>query len=272
MIRNLIFFTLLIKSFLCFSQNSKYGELLGSTADSCKVYFNGKKNIIVDEIGNEIKNIRVDEYNFKYNIVKLPNGMFIDYDSELQHYAIFSDKNEQLTQYLYKQIFYNKNTIVTFRREFIPNENSYFKKNRNYLEFLDFKLKSKIPIKLFDISGASGNRFINSEGLIGYQTLKPTKSLMMDKGFLDFTGNVIIQPNYLQIKSFKEGLAAVLGWDTNRRLRWGFIDKKGKVVIPIKFKDEPTDFKNGISLINDPEDEGIFPEKVKLNKNGEVLK
>ena len=58
-------------------------------------------------------------------------------------------------------------------------------------------------------------------------------------GYINKKGKVIIPVIFEEAKPFSEGLAAVLGRDSNNRLRWGFIDKTGKLVIPYKFSFEP---------------------------------
>ena len=52
------------------------------------------------------------------------------------------------------------------------------------------------------------------------------------EGFIDKTGNLVIQIVYDRIYDFREGLAAV-GLNNKE----GFIDKTGKVVIPIVYDD-----------------------------------
>lgn len=58
-------------------------------------------------------------------------------------------------------------------------------------------------------------------------------------GFMDKKGDVVIEPAFAWAHSFKNGLAAVV--DENGK--WGYIDKKGKVVIGYQF-DDANDFKN----------------------------
>lgn len=49
-------------------------------------------------------------------------------------------------------------------------------------------------------------------------------------GVLDTEGNIMIKPIFDQVSGFSEGLCAVL--DNGK---WGFVDKKGKVIIPPKY-------------------------------------
>lgn len=54
-------------------------------------------------------------------------------------------------------------------------------------------------------------------------------------GFIDTTGNEIIPCRYSGAPYFKEGLVSVALYDANPR-KYGFINKKGEVVIPLSFK------------------------------------
>jgi hypothetical protein len=61
-------------------------------------------------------------------------------------------------------------------------------------------------------------------------------------GFIDTTGKIVIPITYHDIKDFKEGLAAYRDKES-----WGFIDKKGKVVIKPQFEEvEFKSFVNGL--------------------------
>jgi hypothetical protein len=56
-------------------------------------------------------------------------------------------------------------------------------------------------------------------------------------GYIDKTGTWVIQPQFIEADAFSEGLAAVCtGGTTRNDLRWGFIDKTGKVVIKLQEK------------------------------------
>lgn len=78
-------------------------------------------------------------------------------------------------------------------------------------------------------------------------------------GFIDKNGNVVIPLKYDRAGSFHEGLAPVCIGD-----KWGFIDKSGKVVIPMKY-DAVEYFHNGgaIAMIK-----GKFG---MIDKNGKTI-
>ena len=62
-------------------------------------------------------------------------------------------------------------------------------------------------------------------------------------GYMNYAGEWISTPDYLQAKPFYEGLAAVCGKDG----KWGMIDKTGNVVIPTVF-DSISDCQDGVIL------------------------
>jgi len=56
-------------------------------------------------------------------------------------------------------------------------------------------------------------------------------------GFIDKTGEVVIEPKYTGVEDFSEGFAAVkVGGTHFIDGKWGFIDRTGKEVIPLQFE------------------------------------
>lgn len=72
-------------------------------------------------------------------------------------------------------------------------------------------------------------------------------------GFLDVKGNLVVQPKYDMASDFNDGLGLVLLKD-----KWGFIDSTGKEVIPPQYKNQPTEFKNGLSRTLDNDGKAVF--------------
>ena len=86
-------------------------------------------------------------------------------------------------------------------------------------------------------------------------------------GFFDKNGKIVIRAKYAKVHDFHEGLAAVQmpeGGDTPNK--WGFIDKTGSMVIPAKFSKEPSDFSEGLAVV-----EKTNGMKVYVDKNGQVV-
>ena len=72
-------------------------------------------------------------------------------------------------------------------------------------------------------------------------------------GFIDESGNMVIDPRFDSASDFSEGLAAVCigrGCQDHREnqkdAKWGFIDKKGANVIPVQFS-RVLDFNEGLA-------------------------
>ena len=92
-------------------------------------------------------------------------------------------------------------------------------------------------------------------------------------GFMDRTGKIVIAPQFEDAENFSEGLAPVKvrsddttwcpreasGSRKGFTMKWGYIDKSGKIVIPPQFESaEP--FSEGVAAINQC-DEGFFVDK-----------
>ena len=71
------------------------------------------------------------------------------------------------------------------------------------------------------------------------QELRPQKGPNGKYGFVDNTGKVVIPFEYLEVRDFIEGLAAVYDG-----YRWGFVDKTGMVVTPIEYKNVEDAYKD----------------------------
>ena len=80
-------------------------------------------------------------------------------------------------------------------------------------------------------------------------------------GFIDKTGKVVIPLNYDWAWSFSEGLASV-----SQNGKYGFIDNTGKVVIPLKY-DKADSFNNGVAGVLDRS----IGEAFYINRQGERL-
>jgi hypothetical protein len=92
-------------------------------------------------------------------------------------------------------------------------------------------------------------------------------------GFMDRTGKVVIEPQFEDAEDFKEGLAPVKvrgevmtrcprepsGSQKSFRMKWGYIDKTGKMVVPAEFESADS-FSEGLGAINQC-DEGFFIDK-----------
>jgi len=62
-------------------------------------------------------------------------------------------------------------------------------------------------------------------------------------GYVDTSGEWLIEPTYTQAREFSEGLAAAMSYD-----KWGFIDSKGEWIIPPQF-DNAVTFNEGVAAV-----------------------
>ncbi len=94
---------------------------------------------------------------------------------------------------------------------------------------------SDLTHALFDHKGRTlvkgkGQAMLLGEGLVAY---KAPRGLY---GLMDAFGNIVQSPAFYDILPFSESLAAVSMTENGP---WGFIDPKGKVIIPISFAFPP---------------------------------
>ena len=84
-----------------------------------------------------------------------------------------------------------------------------------------------------------------SEGLIAIDRQIGRDSAF---GFLDEKGNVVIKPNFANVRDFHEGLAAAQ--EPGENGKWGFINKSGEYMIKPQFDEQsPGDFKDGVAPV-----------------------
>ena len=77
------------------------------------------------------------------------------------------------------------------------------------------------------------------------QQLFPYKDSLGKYGFNDMLRNNVIPASYVNAHEFSEDLAAVALPDSVGDVKWGFIDKTGKTIIPFYYAYILTGFKEG---------------------------
>ncbi|MDR1829310.1 MAG: WG repeat-containing protein [Candidatus Fibromonas sp.] len=85
-------------------------------------------------------------------------------------------------------------------------------------------------------------------------------------GYADDKGNIAIKPQYEKALSFSEGLAAVQILD-GQKAKWGFIDTKGKMVVPATYILQPGKFSEGLAAVRIGEADYDF-EMAYIDKTG----
>lgn len=88
-------------------------------------------------------------------------------------------------------------------------------------------------------------------------------------GFINEKGAIVIPAKYREAHPFSEGLAAVKLESSNN---WGFINTKGELVIKDMFSREPEDFVGGCAVAEKNDGTSLgYGEKVLINTAGEVF-
>ena len=78
-------------------------------------------------------------------------------------------------------------------------------------------------------------------------------------GYIDITGELVIECQYDSASDFKEGLAAVM-----KNRKWGYIDKTGEEIIPFEYQ-FANSFCNGLAMVRDEQKCGF------INTSGETV-
>ncbi len=84
--------------------------------------------------------------------------------------------------------------------------------------------------------------FAFSEGL---SCVYPLSSGYRGFGYIDLTGQWVIQPQFQTAECFRNGLAAI---QQDFNSKWGYIDKEGEMVIPPRF-DNTIAFSEGLAVV-----------------------
>ncbi len=138
--------------------------------------------------------------------------------------------------------------------------------------------------KVYDFN--SSVTFVKKRGELTYELIDKTGKLVTDKkfstvgyffegmcafyendqmGFIDSAGKVVIEPKYTGSPSFTEGLVCVCPYNSKVGA-YGFIDKKGTVVIPMTYNQAGySGFYNGEARMQ------IAGKTVLINKKNEVV-
>ncbi|MDR2651337.1 MAG: WG repeat-containing protein [Prevotellaceae bacterium] len=95
------------------------------------------------------------------------------------------------------------------------------------------------------------------DGLAAYYSY--TKNLY---GYIDATGKIVVQPQFVRAEDFSEGMAVVLVPATGTTpLRWGYIDTSGKMAIEAKFSNEVLSFHDGYAAVQKTNGKVVFIDK-----------
>lgn len=82
----------------------------------------------------------------------------------------------------------------------------------------------------------------------------PFSSSEIKYGFANSAGEIVLEPQYAEVRAFREGLAAV-NFGTPGEPRWGYVDKAGRTVIRPQFR-EVRLFSDGLAYVEKESDPG----------------
>ena len=112
--------------------------------------------------------------------------------------------------------------------------------------FVNEKGEVVIPVKYGCKGFAMVNDFKEDIVLVGHKQSSNNRW-----GYMNKQGKYIIIPQYYEAEDFSEGLACVAKRNSMNQCKYGFINKKGEIVIPFKFVIEHIDyeFSEGMAYI-----------------------
>lgn len=140
------------------------------------------------------------------------------------------------------------------------------KYNLNYVDTKGNYVFPQISLSGIPVSIYSPEKLLRgqSEGLTAFPGISDDGYDLL-WGFHDASGNIVVEPRYVAVGNFSDGLAAV-ATKVNDEIRWGFIDKSGGMVIEPKFPEMPSDFDSGYSVVVDRMGAGYY-----MNKKGDFV-
>lgn len=230
------------------SINEFYGKVV-STFDG--EYFwvkhNSKYNIynksgVQIQKGITIKS-QIDVRNYQ-NSFDIKNGIFIEYDKTKlgERFISLIDKKRLSDDYVYSTIMrYDNGTYFA-----IKELDKQIGKVREYL-YLDKNLNIIYKIKPEYITAIKKNKInmLNSEeynrrifGSVNDGLIKHYNLSNKKFGFINTKGKLIIPNKYKAVGDFSEGLA----FFQNDDKLYGFVNTKGEIVIPAKYSKQPYSF------------------------------
>ncbi len=89
------------------------------------------------------------------------------------------------------------------------------------------------------------------------------------QAYLKISGEVVAEDEFVNSRPFSEGLAMIGKKDQFGVVKYGFMDKSGKVVIPLQFSIPPSDFSSGLARV-EPARKDEFQYGF-INKKGDLV-
>ena len=199
----------------------------------------GDRWYIVDTLGNILaKNVALRTH-FSDPLPVFSEGVAITYPKNYQ----IIDKKGAVVKVL-------SNDYVFVGEKFVDGVVMALRKRPKDLEYLDLCFLGTDGAVKYPALTQKISRYAN---VVEAKPLRDGRRLFRDYtkerfGFLDASGKIVIQPQFIAARDFSEGLAAVQV-ETEDGKKWGFVDVNGRFVIDPKFSVEPGDFHDGWTVV-----------------------
>jgi len=214
----------------------------------------GEKWGFIDTLGNLVINFVLDFHSFKYEYPFFSSGLCM---------LTYADNGYKALRYIDKK----GNDVIRNPNYFdgTPFTDGYALVNTKGNKFIYINTKG---VQIYNVLTATQQLFVQvketrpfRDGLAAYYDF--SKSLF---GYIDQKGMVKIQPQFLEAEDFSEGLAAVLKTTATKELKWGFIDKTGKVVIDFIFTNKPGNVSDGMMVVTSADNKKGY-----MNTSGQLV-
>lgn len=245
------------------SADAKYLEVdeLGDFSDGLAVVRNFNSSAIINSVGNIV--LPFNKYTIPVSN-KFREGFLPVGDLEGKNFGYMNKELKLITPLIFRW------GNPFFKDKFALNQ-------RNNKDPKDWYQTISVSGKLTPIS-----RFVNNK-LAGYDSGLSTMGMNWQDGMVSYyidvnganrygyvsrNGVVVVQPKYLWAFGFGDGLAAVAAIAADGERKYGFIDKTGKMIIPLTYSKSPDGFSNGLCLVEplkNPEFDYAY-----INKKGEI--
>lgn len=237
--------------------------------DSCQPFFGNKAAVMRENQWGFIDGKGDQSIPFQYNHVK-PFSEGLAAVSDGNKWGFIDTNNILIINFIYDDVFsgfYNEKAIVIFRGEpfSIDREGKQYPPLKEPLIFsmgLAMKTGSNGKKGYIDVSG---NFIIEPSYFIAGKFSEGLASVGVihePVGIIDTSGKMVIPPTYMMVGEFNGGMAPAQDYDN---MNWGFIDKRGKwVILPEYFNAE--DFSGDCAPVSKNEHEWQL-----INRKGEFV-
>ncbi|MFB9051466.1 WG repeat-containing protein [Formosa undariae] len=249
--------TLLLISFSSIAQTKLYYDELGEFKNGYAIVKNGTKISFIDSLG---QNIDIGDTKLKKDTGMQKNGL----------YAISEDyKNEGIKSVTGDIIVQPKNNKILIKNNLfvkLDSRDSWALKNG---EKLESEILNKKGEPIFKFQGDSEFTFYpisdNILAVSNQKSPKHYKLVFLDtKDETEYIYNEVVKPD-------DNGLIRA-SIERDGKIKWGFIDDRGKTVIDFMYTNPPGPFYNGLAVVKSTDNKfGYIDETNNVNINVEYI-